>query len=134
MTDLLADEFVELCEALTGVTPISRRLAISILQRTRCRCPDEHVTMLVEAFSADGIPGIQRNPEVLKLAKEITYCLYTGHFRKGAVLPGANVADRPIPEDYFEAVVWHVIQAHPPGLSGGYFAHWHYPPEDVSGS
>jgi hypothetical protein len=34
------------------------------------------------------------------------------------------------PGEYFSAVGWKVIGAHIPGLSGGYFGHWRYPPEN----
>ena len=33
-------------------------------------------------------------------------------------------------EEYFSGVVWQIIGAHPPGLSGGYFGHWRYRPEN----
>jgi hypothetical protein len=34
------------------------------------------------------------------------------------------------PATYFGALLWPVIGAHPPGLSGGYFGHWRYLPDD----
>jgi hypothetical protein len=34
------------------------------------------------------------------------------------------------PNQYFGGLVWSVIHAHPLGLSGGYFGHWKYPPEN----
>ncbi|WP_444997464.1 hypothetical protein [Aliikangiella sp. IMCC44359] len=30
---------------------------------------------------------------------------------------------------YAEALVWKVIQANPPGITGPYYGHWAYPPE-----
>lgn len=33
-------------------------------------------------------------------------------------------------ETYFGALLWPVIGAHPPGLSGGYFGHWRYLPDE----
>ena len=35
----------------------------------------------------------------------------------------------PDQEDYFDALMWSVIGAHPPGLSDGYYGHWRYPPD-----
>jgi len=32
-------------------------------------------------------------------------------------------------DDYYRALVWDAIGAHPPTLSNGYFGHWKYPPE-----
>ena len=34
------------------------------------------------------------------------------------------------PEQYFRGLMWSVIRAHPPALSGGYFGYWRYPPEN----
>jgi hypothetical protein len=31
---------------------------------------------------------------------------------------------------YFGGLVWRILGAHPPGLSGGYFGHWRYRPEN----
>jgi Membrane bound FAD containing D-sorbitol dehydrogenase len=32
-------------------------------------------------------------------------------------------------DQYYRALVWETIGAHPPTLSNGYFGHWKYPPE-----
>jgi hypothetical protein len=32
-------------------------------------------------------------------------------------------------DQYYRALVWKAIGAHPPTLSNGYFGHWKYPPE-----
>jgi hypothetical protein len=33
-------------------------------------------------------------------------------------------------EEYFSGLAWQIVGAHAPGLSGGYFGHWHYRPEN----
>lgn len=33
-------------------------------------------------------------------------------------------------EEYYEGLIWKAIRAHPLGLSGGYFGHWKYEPEN----
>ena len=33
-------------------------------------------------------------------------------------------------EEYFSGLAWQVIGAHVPGLSGGYFGHWRYRPDN----
>ena len=33
-------------------------------------------------------------------------------------------------KEYFSGLVWELIGAHSPGLSGGYFGHWRYAPEN----
>jgi hypothetical protein len=32
-------------------------------------------------------------------------------------------------DQYYRALVWEAIGAHPPTLSNGYYGHWKYPPE-----
>ena len=32
-------------------------------------------------------------------------------------------------DQYYRALVWDAIGAHPPTLSNGYYGHWKYPPE-----
>ncbi len=34
------------------------------------------------------------------------------------------------PESYYAGLIWKVISAHPPGLSGGYYGYWKYEPEN----
>ena len=34
------------------------------------------------------------------------------------------------PEEYFSGLGWQLIGAHAPGLSGGYFGHWRYRPDN----
>ena len=34
------------------------------------------------------------------------------------------------PAQYFRGQFWDIVHAHPPGLSGGYFGHWTYPPDN----
>jgi hypothetical protein len=33
-------------------------------------------------------------------------------------------------EEYFSGLAWSILGAHVPGLSGGYFGHWRYRPEN----
>jgi hypothetical protein len=37
-------------------------------------------------------------------------------------------------QEYFGGLVWHILGAHPPGLSGGYFGHWRYRPDNDPGT
>jgi hypothetical protein len=126
---------LELCRALCGSDLVSSRLAAGAIAQAGKKFGDETVARLVTTFGDSHLGGIQADRELLGIARAITYFLYTG------LLPEANGSDldpkadkKPeiqLPDDYFEAVLWRVILAHPPGLSGGYFGHWHYPPEDL---
>ena len=33
-------------------------------------------------------------------------------------------------EEYFSGLAWSIVGAHVPGLSGGYFGHWRYRPDN----
>jgi hypothetical protein len=119
------------CAALAGVEGISSRLARSALTRGRERFGSA-VDELVAAFGRGGLDAVARSEHAGK-ARALAYFLYTG------LLPGENGEESGAiyatgvmgEDDYFESLVWRVVQAHPRGLSGGYFGHWHYPPEDV---
>lgn len=69
---------------------------------------------------------LYEDPEDLVLLKEIILLWYTGFPSNESLTKIAKVGL----EGYFESLLWKVIRAHPPGLSGGYFGHWHYPPEN----
>lgn len=76
------------------------------------------------------------------IARQIIFLWYTSAFLVRSEKPD-NVANletgRPessttlqfgSPEQYFCGLMWSVIRAHPPALSGGYFGYWKYPPEN----
>jgi hypothetical protein len=117
-----------LCGALAGIDGVSERLAGAALDRVCRRFGDSVADQLLVAFAGGGIDALRQDP-LADPARALTYFLYTG------LLPDAS--GRPAPDqteldeaDYFESVMWRAIQAHPRGLSGGYYGHWHYPPED----
>ena len=120
----------ELCRALTGVDEVSARLSDSVLTRTRTRFGPAPVDELMETFGAGGLDAVARDDRLLKVARVITYGLYTGFLPAGIPDVDTPEGEIPAPEDHFEALVWRVIQAHAPGLSGGYYGQWHYAPED----
>lgn len=119
---------VALCRALAGVNEMPVRFVDSVMRRANRKFGESEVRQVVERFERGGMAEVMRDEAHATIARAITYGLYTG------MLP-ADGSDEPAmsPEDHFEAVMWRVIQAHPPGLSGGYFGHWHYPPEDDDG-
>ena len=59
--------------------------------------------------------------------RQIVLLWYTG-FTFSA--DGRSALTTTTAEAYFEGLLWRAIRAHPPGLSGGYFGHWRYGPED----
>lgn len=55
--------------------------------------------------------------------KTIVLLWFTGQ------IDGASGASPSGEADFFEALMWSVIGAHPPAFSDGYFGHWRYPPD-----
>jgi hypothetical protein len=133
-SDAPATAAQELCAGLAGVRGISARLAESALAQGRDRFGSA-VDELLQTFARGGLEAVQGS-ELAGVARALTYFLYTG------VLPDADGAEtghsyergEMSAEDYFESQVWRVVQAHPRALSGGYYGHWHYPPEDDDGA
>jgi len=68
--------------------------------------------------------GLVRDPNLGPLVRKITLLWYTGLIDTGQGPPALGSQD-----DYFEALMWSAVGAHPPGLSDGYFGHWRYPPD-----
>lgn len=119
------------CKDLTSVSEVSARHAYSVVNRARVRFGVDQIDSMLDLFGRGGVEAVLADGRFAGKARSILYCLYT------AVLPdehGSDLAQQQPelqnPDDFFESVLWRVIQAHPPGLSGGYFGHWHYPPED----
>jgi hypothetical protein len=52
--------------------------------------------------------------------KQVLMLWFTGQ------IPGTTSTNQ---DDYFEALMWSAIGAHPPGMSDAYFGHWRYPPD-----
>src|SRR5690349_13269070 len=85
---------------------------------------------------------IINNETLSPVARQIIYLWYTSALLVRSVKPDMAVnleTGRPdtgttlqfgSPEQYFRGLIWSVIRAHPPALSGGYFGYWRYPPEN----
>ena len=122
----MADTQVQLaiCREISGFGDVSERFARSAFARIEERYGAEAVEAMIALhrqgggaalFAADAGPsGV--------LARELLGHLYTGAPKD---MPDV------VAEDYFESLIWRAALAHPPALSGGYFGHWRYPPEDL---
>ena len=91
--------------------------------------------LLAEYANHHDVPKIMSNSRLSEVAKEITMLWYMSGFR----IPGCQGDDGEpefkelapeTPEQYFRALFWPTVRAHPLGLSGGYFGYWKYPPEN----
>ena len=132
----MIDPFLRLSEALTGEAPLDRQLAGEYLQRVRATPEGAHVGRLLAEFAAieeggdtDAAMGgrIMGDTDLRKLVKVIILLWYFGEV---AARPGDVPAVDGHPEHYFRGRFWSIVSAHVPGLSGGYFGHWSYPPDN----
>jgi hypothetical protein len=64
------------------------------------------------------------DPVLGPTAKSMTILWFTG------LIDGSHGSPGSTQEDYFEALMWPAVGAHPPALSDGYFGHWRYPPDE----
>jgi hypothetical protein len=74
----------------------------------------------VTAIREDILPDAELGPA----AKVVLLLWYIGGIQNTAgdwVMASAD--------QYYRALVWEAIGAHPPTLSNGYYGHWKYPPE-----
>lgn len=128
------DWFLKLSQDLVADTTLPPARAARFLQRIRAVADPAALAQLETV--ATGLPADQSQREHLiesqimavdplrELAKLIIILWYTGDMATATGDPP------PTEEDYFSAMLWPTIRAHPPGISGGYFGHWTYPPDN----
>ena len=139
----LLASFIALSEALTGVAPLDSYLASDYLRRFATHPQlTSRLPLLVAAFreiSPDGKPPMDEalkkrflQDESLKFAAaQLIYLWYISAF-------GIYAPDDPKkqitwlydePEQYEKALLWRVIHAHAPMMSGGPKEHWRWSPK-----
>jgi hypothetical protein len=131
------EDFVRLSEALSGWTGLNQRLAQSYLDRVRgINGLGQHLDDLISVFKKILAAGADINSEIQKqimadatlgpLARQVIFLWYT------SALPSVDgkVWQFGSAEEYFAALLWPTVRAHVPGLSGGYFGHWKYLPDN----
>jgi len=126
------EEFLKLSEELTGY-PLMVDLAKSHFKAIEVLCDkgfDEVTSRDFERLLADYKPGsvgrLYANKNYQRILKEILFLWFTGFPSNRDLV--AHFEPNQI--GYFEGLLWRSIRAHPPGLTGGYFGHWHYIPEN----
>jgi len=144
--ELMVDDFMALSRVLTGVEDLDVHLGrqyldrlvssrfglplVQILERFRGLKKGE---TLVEQVRTKIVGEEDLNPTVCQIV--LLWFTATMQDNMGVVpQPPAPPPSRAFrygpPEEYFSGLVWKIIGAHPPGLSGGYFGHWRYRPEN----
>ncbi len=137
--------FDHLSRVLSGAESLPSDLVQSHLKRLRGD-PDAGPQMgpLLESFAHDAESSgfdeerfrreIAPDPVLGPLVRRIVVLWLTGALPKVdwvAVLKPEQKLDYDAtdPRPFFGGLMWPAIGAHPPGLSGGYFGYWRYPPE-----
>ena len=125
--------FIRLSELLTGYVELDRELAEAYFVRSA-----DHLKpvfdQLLEQFHNLESPGrdptervrtdILAHPSLGPPARTLLMLWFTGGF----LLP-EQTWQMASAEQYYRALMWDAIGAHPPTLSNGYFGHWKYPVE-----
>jgi len=133
----MLEQFLALSRILTGVAQLDSALASQYLDRLVSTPFGPAVRLILERF-AKLKPDETRSDRVKKdivgddtlrpAVCQIILLWYTSALWDNGTTP---IALRYSTQDeYFSGLAWALIGAHPPGLSGGYFGHWRYRPEN----
>lgn len=119
-----ADTATDLCRTLAGFDDVSPRFAHAALADMRRTSGADPVDLMLTKFAVGGVGLVVGDPDLAPHARALLLFLYTGFAADGQ--PGNA------PENHFESLMWRAALAHPPALSGGYFGHWAYPPDEAN--
>ena len=139
-TSVFAD-FLALSRILTGVDNLDADLGRQYLDRLNSSPFNLFLDQILKRFRE-----LKHKPDVADEVKkqivaidslrptvcQIVLLWYTSTVQDnlGMEPPAAPVMRFGSQEEYFSGLVWTIIGAHPPGLSGGYFGHWRYRPDN----
>lgn len=113
-----------LCRQLSGFDDVSQRFATAALDELARCAGAAAVEALLTGFSADGAEAIVSDLALQPHVRKLIAFLYTGF--------GEDAMPNDTPENHFESLMWRAALAHSPALSGGYFGHWSYPPDEAN--
>jgi hypothetical protein len=130
-------DFIALSQVLTGVEHLDEELGRQYLDRLTSSPHDPILRQILERFR--GLPKdatlvaqvkrqILANDSLVPVVCQIILLWYTSAMRDNPDLPIALRYGSQ--EEYFSGLAWRIIGAHVPGLSGGYFGHWRYRPDN----
>lgn len=128
------ENFLHISSFLTGFSTLSLLLAEEYLRRLEQFPEFSELPKLITIFnekcrnskSKEALvrKHIMEDEKLRGLVKVIILLWYTGEIHSTKDKEGGH------PEHYFQGLLWSAVHAHPPGLSGGYFGYWMYPPEN----
>jgi hypothetical protein len=135
----MLEDFIALSRILTGVENLDVALGRQYLDRLTSTPFEPFLRQLLERFRglkdgaglADQVKGRIVNDDTLRpTVCQIILLWYTSTMQDNLGLPGPAVMRFGTQEEYFSGLGWQIIGAHVPGLSGGYFGHWRYRPDN----
>ncbi|QIF02018.1 sugar dehydrogenase complex small subunit [Roseimicrobium sp. ORNL1] len=132
----MLDAFLALSRLVTGVRPLDPVLAESLLTRLIKAGLETRVLKACEVLAPleAGEDGEEKAKALLLqdtvMCETVTFIVQLWYL--GELSFPAKLEDRlpGEPEHAFRGLLWPLIHAHPPALSGGYFGHWTYPPDN----
>jgi hypothetical protein len=135
------DDFLALSRIFTGVDNLDADLGRQYLDRLNSSPFNPLLSRVLKMYQ-----GLRNEPDVAEQVKkqivaddslrptvcQIILLWYTSTMQGnlGMNPPVAAVMRFGTQEEYFSGLAWSIIGAHPPGLSGGYFGHWRYRPDN----
>jgi hypothetical protein len=133
----MLEEFLALSRILTGVDSLDLALGSQYLDRLLSSPLEPSVRQILKRFGtlktgATLAGQVQKKilgDDALRPSVcQIVLLWYTSALRDNE---GPALALRyGTREEYFSGLAWRIMGAHAPGLSGGYFGHWRYRPDN----
>jgi hypothetical protein len=133
----MLEDFLALSRILTGVENLDTELGRQYLDRLTSTPFEPFLRQVIELFRglkkdktlADKVKSqILGNDALRPAICQIILLWYTSAMQDDINNPGAMRYGTQ--EEYFSGLAWSLIGAHVPGLSGGYFGHWRYRPDN----
>jgi hypothetical protein len=133
----MLDDFLSLSRILTGVDNLDTDLGKQYLDRLISTPFEPSLRQILKRFHgfrtgasiADAVKKeIVGDDELRPTLCQIILLWYTSGMQDNPVAPVALRYGTQ--EEFFSGLAWQIIGAHVPGLSGGYFGHWRYRPEN----
>jgi hypothetical protein len=139
----MLEDFIALSRIVTGVPSLNEELGRQYLDRLISSPYQPIVHRILETFRgfAMDLPLIDQvkahilgSDEFRPTVSQIVLLWYTAAMWDNPSAPIDPVAPINLrygnQEEYFSGLAWQIIGAHVPGLSGGYFGHWRYRPDN----
>jgi len=135
------DNFLALSRILTGVEELDADLGRQYFDRLNSGPWSPSLSEILNRFQesrgeTDVIDRVKKlivaDDSLRPTVCQIILLWYTSTVQDnfGMQPPASPVMRFGTQEEYFSGLAWAIIGAHPPGLSGGYFGHWRYRPDN----